>query len=148
MPIRNPMIVSSRSGGYIAGVFPAAWLAEMYHSSYEYPYLDALALTLHDRAKKAHDVWCIFDNTAAGHAQFNALRVKKPEGIERASEARLREGESRCFECRKWLGARVMRGVLLPAQFPLRHSPRPRPHCGHERESSRGRRHVSAGPSF
>ena len=54
---------------------------EMYQSSYEYPYLDALALTLHDRAKKAHEVWCIFDNTAAGHAQFNALRVKSRKAL-------------------------------------------------------------------
>ncbi|CAH2806615.1 MAG: FIG003003: hypothetical protein [Candidatus Burkholderia crenata] len=56
---------------------------EMYQSSYEYPYLDALALTLHDRAKKAHEVWCIFDNTAAGHAQFNA-RPKRATVREKA----------------------------------------------------------------
>jgi uncharacterized protein YecE (DUF72 family) len=54
---------------------------ELYKSSYEYPYLDALALTLHDRAKKASEVWCIFDNTAAGHAQFNALRVKSRRAL-------------------------------------------------------------------
>jgi uncharacterized protein YecE (DUF72 family) len=48
---------------------------DMYSSSYEFPYLDSLALTLHDRARKADDVWCIFDNTVAGSAQLNALRV-------------------------------------------------------------------------
>jgi uncharacterized protein YecE (DUF72 family) len=64
----------------------------MYHSSYEYPYLDALALTLHDRAKKARDVWCIFDNTAAGHAQFNALRVKSRRALTvRPKRAAVRE---------------------------------------------------------
>ena len=65
---------------------------EMYQSSYEYPYLDALALTLHDRAKKAQDVWCIFDNTAAGHAQFNALRVKSRKALSgRPKRAAVRE---------------------------------------------------------
>lgn len=54
---------------------------DVYHSSYEYPYLDALALTLHDRAKKAKEVWCIFDNTAAGSAQLNALRVKSRRAL-------------------------------------------------------------------
>jgi uncharacterized protein YecE (DUF72 family) len=54
---------------------------DVYQSSYEYPYLDALALTLHDRAKKAREVWCVFDNTAAGAAQFNALRVKSRRAL-------------------------------------------------------------------
>lgn len=63
---------------------------ELYRSSYEYPYLDALALTLHDRAKKAREVWCIFDNTAAGCAQPNALRLKS----RRALNARAVRGRS------------------------------------------------------
>jgi uncharacterized protein YecE (DUF72 family) len=54
---------------------------ELYRSSYEYPYLDALALTLHDRAKKSKEVWCIFDNTAEGCAQPNALRLKSRRGL-------------------------------------------------------------------
>ncbi len=62
---------------------------DVYRSSYEYPYLDALALTLHDRAKKAHDVWCIFDNTAAGAAQFNALRVKSRRALNARPKKRI-----------------------------------------------------------
>jgi uncharacterized protein YecE (DUF72 family) len=54
---------------------------ELYRSSYEYPYLDALALTLHDHARKAKNVWCIFDNTAEGHAQPNALRLQSRRGL-------------------------------------------------------------------
>ena len=54
---------------------------DVYHSSYDYPYLDGLAVTLHDRAKKAKDVWCIFDNTATGSAQLNALRVKSRRAL-------------------------------------------------------------------
>lgn len=48
---------------------------EIYKSSYNYTYLDDLARTLHARAKKTAEVWCIFDNTAEGHAQPNALHL-------------------------------------------------------------------------
>ncbi len=48
---------------------------EMYKSSYDYTYLDDVAHTLQQRAKKGAQVWCIFDNTAEGAAQPNALRV-------------------------------------------------------------------------
>jgi uncharacterized protein YecE (DUF72 family) len=48
---------------------------ELYKSSYNYTYLDDLARTLHTRAKKTPEVWCIFDNTAEGNAQPNALHM-------------------------------------------------------------------------
>ncbi|MDR5732677.1 DUF72 domain-containing protein [Caballeronia sp. LZ025] len=48
---------------------------ELYKSSYDYTYLDHLAHTLQARAKKSAEVWCIFDNTAQGNAQPNALNL-------------------------------------------------------------------------
>jgi uncharacterized protein YecE (DUF72 family) len=48
---------------------------ELYKSSYDYTYLDDVARTLHHRAKKTPEVWCIFDNTAEGHSQPNALHL-------------------------------------------------------------------------
>jgi uncharacterized protein YecE (DUF72 family) len=46
-----------------------------YWSSYEDPYLDALALRLRDAAASANGTWCIFDNTASGAAAANALSL-------------------------------------------------------------------------
>lgn len=48
---------------------------ELYKSSYDYTYLDELARTLQQRSKKGAQVWCVFDNTAAGAAQPNALHL-------------------------------------------------------------------------
>ncbi len=48
---------------------------ELYKSSYDYTYLDNVARTLHARAKKTPEVWCIFDNTAESYAQPNALHL-------------------------------------------------------------------------
>ena len=47
---------------------------KMYYSAYPDEYLEALAKTLSGPRKSA-DVWCIFDNTAAGAATANALDV-------------------------------------------------------------------------
>jgi uncharacterized protein YecE (DUF72 family) len=46
----------------------------VYYSAYADEYLEALAKTLADAARSA-EVWCIFDNTAAGAATVNALDV-------------------------------------------------------------------------
>jgi len=46
---------------------------DMYYSSYDEPYLDRLAARLRDAAARAHEVWCIFDNTGRGAAMPNAL---------------------------------------------------------------------------
>jgi uncharacterized protein YecE (DUF72 family) len=45
----------------------------MYYSAYDEPYLDRLAERLRDAAAGAHELWCIFDNTALGAATPNAL---------------------------------------------------------------------------
>lgn len=45
----------------------------MYYSNYEPAFLTQLADELRQHAQIGHDVWCIFDNTAAGHAASNAL---------------------------------------------------------------------------
>jgi uncharacterized protein YecE (DUF72 family) len=46
---------------------------DMYYSSYDAAYLDALADRLREAATRARDVWCIFDNTTLGAATPNAL---------------------------------------------------------------------------
>lgn len=45
----------------------------VYYSAYDDAYLDALAARLSGDAAAGRDVWCIFDNTAAGAATGNAL---------------------------------------------------------------------------
>jgi uncharacterized protein YecE (DUF72 family) len=45
----------------------------MYYSAYPPDYLDALARRLRALVDSAVEVWCIFDNTAHGHATFDAL---------------------------------------------------------------------------
>jgi uncharacterized protein YecE (DUF72 family) len=47
----------------------------VYYSDYPSHYLDALADELSAAAAGSVSVWCIFDNTAAGAATANALRV-------------------------------------------------------------------------
>lgn len=47
----------------------------IYWSDYEEPALEALTGELEAQARRGADVWCIFDNTAAGHAARNALRM-------------------------------------------------------------------------
>jgi uncharacterized protein YecE (DUF72 family) len=44
-----------------------------YYSSYDDAYLDALAARIREDAAAGREVWCIFDNTAAGAAARNAL---------------------------------------------------------------------------
>ncbi len=44
-----------------------------YYSSYEDDYLDALASRIRQDRDAGREVWCIFDNTAAGAAAQNAL---------------------------------------------------------------------------
>jgi uncharacterized protein YecE (DUF72 family) len=45
----------------------------MYYSAYEPALLQALARRMQLEASAGHEVWCIFDNTAAGAAAGNAL---------------------------------------------------------------------------
>ena len=50
---------------------------EMYYSAYTEQYLARLALVLTRKLAEGADVWCIFDNTAAGFAISNALALLK-----------------------------------------------------------------------
>lgn len=45
----------------------------VYWSRYEDAFLDALAARVTEARRRAHEVWCIFDNTASGAAVPNAL---------------------------------------------------------------------------
>ena len=49
----------------------------MYYSAYTEPFLAQIVLKLRSRTKAGAEVWCIFDNTAAGCATTNALAVLK-----------------------------------------------------------------------
>lgn len=49
----------------------------IYYSDYDDAYLDALAGRLRALGRAAHDVWCIFDNTALGAAWGNALALRE-----------------------------------------------------------------------
>ncbi|WP_254511466.1 DUF72 domain-containing protein [Anatilimnocola floriformis] len=49
---------------------------QTYHSPYSGEYLEALANRLTTAGNAAQEIWCIFDNTAAGHAPENALQLK------------------------------------------------------------------------
>ena len=58
----------------------------IYYSQYDAAWLDALARRLRALGRTAHDVWCIFDNTALGAASGNALALL--ERLERLAEDR------------------------------------------------------------
>ncbi|RKH60248.1 DUF72 domain-containing protein [Corallococcus llansteffanensis] len=48
---------------------------KMYYSAYSEAYLDALASEISSHEQAGRRVWCIFDNTAEGAAQPNALSL-------------------------------------------------------------------------
>jgi uncharacterized protein YecE (DUF72 family) len=47
----------------------------MYYTNYETPLLRELAAKLCHMARSGREAWCIFDNTAIGHATANALEM-------------------------------------------------------------------------
>lgn len=49
---------------------------QMYYSNYEKPFLDDLSVKLAHQRRLSKQVWCIFDNTALGHAVSNALYIQ------------------------------------------------------------------------
>lgn len=57
----------------------------MYYSSYNDAFLASVAADLTAHESRARQSWCIFDNTANGHATANALRVVE---LTRARRAR------------------------------------------------------------
>jgi len=48
---------------------------QMYHSSYDEAFLDRLTAEIRDYLRSGKKVWCVFDNTASGAAQPNALSL-------------------------------------------------------------------------
>jgi uncharacterized protein YecE (DUF72 family) len=52
----------------------------MYYSSYDEAFLEAVAADLAAHGSRTRDGWCIFDNTAHGHATANALRLVELTG--------------------------------------------------------------------
>jgi uncharacterized protein YecE (DUF72 family) len=50
---------------------------DMYYSAYDETFLDGLAARLRGFATRAHEVWCIFDNTSLGAATPNALALQQ-----------------------------------------------------------------------
>ena len=71
---------------HAAGTSPVGWPGlvyvrlhgspRMYHSSYGTKTLQALADRLREAADGGAEVWCLFDNTAAGAAVDNALELQ------------------------------------------------------------------------
>jgi uncharacterized protein YecE (DUF72 family) len=57
----------------------------MYYSSYDDAFLESIAADMTAHASRVRDHWCIFDNTAHGHATENALRLVE---LTRARRAR------------------------------------------------------------
>ncbi len=49
----------------------------LYHSAYELAYLQELAVKLKTAADAGLETWCIFDNTASGHAVHDALLLRR-----------------------------------------------------------------------
>jgi uncharacterized protein YecE (DUF72 family) len=70
-----------------AGTVPGGWPGlvylrlhgspRMYYSAYEQTLIDALARRIAAASRQGADIWCIFDNTAAGAATDNALSLKR-----------------------------------------------------------------------
>ncbi len=55
----------------------------MYYSSYDEAFLASVAADLGATGSRTRDCWCIFDNTAHGHATSNALRLVELTGAQR-----------------------------------------------------------------
>jgi uncharacterized protein YecE (DUF72 family) len=55
----------------------------MYYSSYDEAFLESVAADLTAPGSRARLEWCIFDNTAHGHATANALRLVELAGASR-----------------------------------------------------------------
>jgi uncharacterized protein YecE (DUF72 family) len=73
----DPAIVpaAGQPGGGKTAYFRLHGSPKIYYSNYGSRYLHALTKRLRAAGKTANDVWCIFDNTALGHATGNALAI-------------------------------------------------------------------------
>jgi uncharacterized protein YecE (DUF72 family) len=70
-----PVVEASRQPGGFTGLVYVRLHGSprMYYSAYERTFLDALTGRLDMAAQSGASVWCIFDNTAEGHAVTDAL---------------------------------------------------------------------------
>ena len=59
----------------------------VYYSAYDDTRLNALGAALREHARARTPAWCVFDNTAHGHALTDALRLQALLGISRAADA-------------------------------------------------------------
>lgn len=71
-----PVLAAARPGGW-KGVayYRLHGSPKMYYSAYTAEFLEPLAVELANTVKTGADVWCVFDNTAAGSAMTNALAL-------------------------------------------------------------------------
>ena len=74
-PTRFPQ-AATPGGAALACYYRLHGSPEIYHSAYTTLELDSIAKAIMDRTA-APQVWCIFDNTADGHAFHNAMTLQK-----------------------------------------------------------------------
>jgi uncharacterized protein YecE (DUF72 family) len=72
----------------------------IYYSPYGDTRLQALALTLRGHARAHRPAWCVFDNTAHGHAVTDALQLKALLGLDETAGNNLVGGAARVFAAR------------------------------------------------
>ncbi len=71
-----PVPAAARPGGWErVAYYRLHGSPKMYYSAYTAAFLEPFAVELINAAKSGADVWCIFDNTAAGSAMTDALTV-------------------------------------------------------------------------
>jgi uncharacterized protein YecE (DUF72 family) len=78
-PARLPAAAEPGGAGMAAGWHYWRWHGSprIYYSAYDEPALGALAEQLSAHGTRATPAWCIFDNTAAGHAMRDASRLQE-----------------------------------------------------------------------
>lgn len=78
VPARMQGNISAQSPGGFSGAeyWRLHGSPRIYYANYERDFLEALAKRL-AKSARSKDVWCIFDNTALGHATANALELRE-----------------------------------------------------------------------
>ncbi|WP_415752036.1 DUF72 domain-containing protein [Mesorhizobium sp. B2-1-8] len=101
-----------RSAGRLAGLAYFRWhgAPRVYYSDYDDESLDRFSRQMEEEAASGAEVWGIFDNTAAGHALGNALKVD-------AMMAQTLEGQRPPLPCR---ASPPQKGGRLAALMPAR----------------------------
>ncbi len=86
-----PVPAAARPGGWEGlAYYRLHGSPKMYYSAYTAAFLEGLAVELVHSATSGADVWCVFDNTAAGSAMTNALTLLDLVREAGVSEARTR----------------------------------------------------------